>query len=124
MTTPPAPFKPTPYKEKDSPLVYIVLIVVAIALGWGCSAYAKASDTTTTTVDSSYSTDSGTPSESDQTAALQTAVEQYNASNPDMTLCQSISVLGRTQAVDTVMASIGDGFDRSVVADFLSNECP
>jgi hypothetical protein len=102
-------------------------VVIVIGFLWLIgSLIGKTSDTTDTptTDNSSYSTDSGTPSESDQTAALQTAVEQYNASNPDMTICQSISVLGRTQAVDTVMASIGSGFDRSVVSDFLSNECP
>ena len=115
---------PIPPKNSNQWLYVLIAIGFMSLIGMLIGKTSDGTDSTPTTVDSSYSTDSGTPSESDQTAALQTAVEQYNASNPDMTLCQSISVLGRTQAVDTVMNGLGGGFDRSVVDDFLRGECP
>lgn len=71
---------------------------------------------------SSYVDDTGLDQDT-QRAALQVALDQYNAT-ADMTICQAVSVLGRTQAVDTVMKGSDYMFDREVVSDFLLDECP
>lgn len=115
---------PIPPKKSNQWLYVLIAIGFMWLIG---SLIGKTSDTpdTPTTDDSSYSVDSvdSGPSEEAQIVALQAAVEEMNASG-GMSICQSISVLGRTGAVDTVMESSDYVFDRSVVEDFLQGECP
>lgn len=81
------------------------------------------SDSTSTTDDTSYSVDDSGASEARQRVALQTAVDEFNRTS-DMTICQAISVLGRSKAVDTIMDASDYVFDRTIVEDFMLNECP